>query len=45
MEGEGILGGGKMEKKVLEANKNNYMEKPLHSQISRKRDEVKCQET
>ena len=24
---------------------NKHMEKPLHSQIRRKRDEVKCQET
>ena len=45
VEGEGILGDGKTKKKILERRRNNFMEKPLHSQFVRKTDEVRNKET
>ena len=44
MEGEGILGGCKVKKEVLEMRKKELHEKPLHLPILRKADKVRSQE-
>ena len=43
VEGEGILGGGKIKKEVLEMRKKNFMEKPLNSQFVWEADDMRSQ--
>ena len=45
VEGEQILRGGKTKKEILEIREKNFMEKPLHSQFSKKTKELRAKES